>query len=433
MDSRSRVLKACGLAQTDRVPIDFGGSTVTGIHVSCVAGLRRYYGLDDGPVKVVDPGQMLGEVADDLKEAMGIDVEGIMRRTSRYGFPLDDWKPWRMYDGLEILVPGGFNPQVDENGDTLLYPQGDLTARPCARMPKDGYFFDAIIRQDPIDEENLDPRDNLEEFQPISEQELAHLELESKRARGTGRAVMAGFGGTSFGDIAHVPGVGLTNPKGVRDVTEWYVSIRTRPEYVHKVFAGQCEVALKNLEVIAGRVGDNIDVVNVCGTDFGTQSSSFCSVETFRKLWMPYYKRINDWIHQNTRWKTFKHSCGAVAKFIDSFIECGFDILNPIQCSAVGMEPEGLKSAFGSRIAFWGGGVDTQQVLPFGTPAQVREQVLRRCEVFATGGGYVFNSVHNIQAGTPVENIAAMIDAVHEFNGDKRRCCSGTPASRSQV
>jgi len=417
MDRQTRVLTALAHAEPDRVPIDFGGTTVTGIHVSCVAALRRYYGLEAGPVKVIDPGQMLGEIGDDLKRVMGIDVEGIIRRTTRYGFPLDDWKPWRMFDGLEVLVPGGFNPQTADNGDLLIYPQGDLTARPSARMPRGGHFFDAIIRQEPIDDASLNPEDNLEEFTPISESELACLESEAKRARATGRAVVAGFGGTSLGDIAHVPAVGLKNPKGIRDVTEWYISIRTRRDYVHKVFTGQCEIALRNLAEIAARVGDNVDIVNVCGTDFGTQSSSFCSRETFRELWMPYYRRINDWIHQNTPWKTFKHSCGAVARFIDSFIDAGFDILNPVQCSAVGMDPDQLKRSFGSRIAFWGGGVDTQHVLPFGTPAQVGEQVLSRCEIFSRNGGYVFNSVHNIQAGTPVENIVAMIDAIHDFNG----------------
>jgi uroporphyrinogen-III decarboxylase len=227
--------------------------------------------------------------------------------------------------------------------------------------------------------------------------------------------VLAGFGGTAFGDISHIPGVGLRRPKGIRDVTEWYVSIRSRPDYIHQVFSGQCAIALGNLARIAARVGDFVDVVNVCGTDFGTQSSSFCSVATFRELWMPYYRQINDWIHGNTRWKTFKHSCGAVEKFIDSFIESGFDILNPVQCSASGMDPQHLKSRYGERIIFWGGGVDTQKVLPFGTPTQVREQVLRRCEVFARNGGFVFSAVHNVQAGTPVENIVAMIDAAREF------------------
>jgi len=414
MNSKERVLAALNHEEPDQVPIDFGGSTVTGMHVSCVAALRRHYGLEAAPVKVIDPGQMLGEIGEDLKRIIGVDIEGIIRRTTRYGFRLEGWKSFRMYDGLEVLVPRDFNTTVDKNGDTLLYPQGDLSARPSARMPRGGYFFDAIVRQEPIDEDRLDPGDNLEEFVPITNEELDFLESEARRARDTGRAVMASFGGTAFGDISHVPGAGLKHPRGIRDVTEWYVSIRTRREYIHRVFAGQCEIALRNLERISPRTRDTVDVVNVCGTDFGTQNSAFCSVETFRELWMPYYKEINGWVHRNTGWKTFKHSCGAVAKFIDAFLEAGFDILNPVQCSAAGMDPEHLKQTWGKRIVFWGGGIDTQQVLPFGTPAQVREQVLRRCEIFARGGGFVFNSVHNIQAGTPVENIVAMIDALHE-------------------
>lgn len=415
--SRERVIAALCHRQPDRVPVDFGSTTVSGIHISCVAALRDYYGLEKHPVKATDPGQMLGEVEEDLKRVLGIDVDGVLTRSSRFGFPLEDWKPWRMFDGLEILVPGGFNTTVDENGDTLMYPQGDLAAPPSARMPKGGYFFDAIIRQSPIDDGRLDPRENLEEYVPISEKDLSHLEGEAKRAAATGRGVIAGFGGTSFGDIGHIPGVSLKHPKGIRDITEWYISTRTRREYIHRVFAGQCDIALGNLAAIARRVGDMVHAVVICGTDFGTQNSSFCSVETFRELWMPYYLQVNRWIRRNTRWKTLKHTCGAVEKFLPSLIEAGFDILNPVQCSAVGMEPEHLKRTYGDRLVFWGGGVDTQHVLPFAKPADVREQVLRRCEVFAKSGGFVFNAVHNIQAGAPVKNIVAMIDAVREFNG----------------
>lgn len=417
MTGKERVASALAHKPPDRVPIDFGGTFVTGIHVSCVAALRDYYELERNPVKAIDPGQMLGEIEEDLKRAMGIDVEGFWRRMTRFGFPNENWKSWRMHHGLEILVPGEFNVTTDENGDTLMYPQGDITASPSARMPKGGHFFDAIIRQEVIEEDRLDPQDNLEEYGPISEQELSHLEREAKRAAATRRAVVASFGGTAFGDIAHIPGVSLKKPKGIRDVTEWYISTRARRDYVHKVFAGQCKIALANLEKIAHRVDGLVDVVMICGTDFGTQTSSFCSVETFRELWMPYYKQVNEWIHGNTSWKTFKHSCGAVEKFLPSFIESGFDIFNPVQCSAAGMNPEHLKQTYGDRLVFWGGGVDTQHVLPFGTPDEVREQVLRRCEVFSEQGGYVFNPVHNVQAGTPVENIVAMINAVAEFNG----------------
>ena len=422
--SRDRVLAAVVHREPDRVPVDFGSANVTGMHVSAVAALRRHYGLGSDPVKVIEPGQMLGEIGPDLKEILGIDTEGVHRRNTRYGFPADDWKAWRMYDGLEVLMPGGFHVTIDANGDTLLHPQGDTSAPPSARMPNGGYFFDNITRQEPIDEERLDPRDNLEEFGAISDGELAYLEARARAARATGRAVVASFGGTSLGDIAQVAGVALKHPKGIRDVTEWYVSTRTRRDYIHAVFAGQVEVALGNLEHIAARVGDNVDVVNICGTDFGTQTSSFCSVPTFRELWFPYYKRINDWVHAHTGWRTFKHCCGSAAKFIPSFIEAGFDILNPVQCSAANMEPERLKGEFGGRIVFWGGGVDTQQVLPFGTPAEVREQVLARCEIFAPGGGFVFNSVHNVQARTPVENIVAMFDAVREFHGGRPRQAS---------
>jgi len=368
---------------------------------------------------VIEPGQMLGEIDEELKAAIGIDTESVFRRMTRFGFPAEDWKPWRMPDGLEVLVPGGFHTTTDENGDILLYPQSDLSASPSARMPEGGYFFDSIIRQLPIDEDRLDPRDNLEEFGPISEEELTHLEKEVRRTAATGRAVVANFGGTSFGDIAHIPGVGLKKPRGIRDITEWYISLIARPDYVRAVFEGQSRIALMNLERIAARAGDLVDVINICGTDFGTQSSSFCSVDTFRDLWMPYYKQVNEWVHRNTGWKTFKHCCGAIEPFIESLIECGFDILNPVQCSAVGMDPEHLKRRYGERLVFWGGAVDTQSVLPFGTPAEAREQVLRRCEIFSRGGGFVFNTVHNVQARTPVENLVALIDAIREFNGKR--------------
>jgi uroporphyrinogen-III decarboxylase len=195
------------------------------------------------------------------------------------------------------------------------------------------------------------------------------------------------------------------------------MSTRTRRGYIHRVFERQCEIALENLARIHARVGDAVDGMYVCGTDFGTQTSAFCSVATFRELWFPYYKHVNDWVHTNTNWKCFKHSCGSVERFFESFIEAGFDIINPVQCSAAGMNPAELKRKYGSRLVFWGGGVDTQNTLPFGTPQEVREEVLRRCEIFAPGGGFVFNAIHNLQAGTPVANIVAMLDAVHEFNG----------------
>ncbi len=406
--------------EPDAIPVDFGGTAVTGMHVSCVAALRDHYGLDKRPVRIHEPYQMLGWIDEDLKEALGIDVEGAAPRKTMFGFPNERWKMWRTPWGLEVLVSEQFVTTMDENGDVLIYPEGDGTAPPSGRMPKSGYFFDTIIRQEPIDEDRLNPEDNLEEFGPVSDTDLAAIAGEASRARATGRAVIATFGGTAFGDIALVPAPFLKHPKGIRDVAEWYMSTATRREYIHSIFARQAEHALANLARIHEVAGDSVDAVFVCGTDFGTQTSAFCSVGTFRELYFPYYRQVNDWIHRHTSWRTFKHSCGSVERFVPSFIEAGFDILNPVQCSAANMEAGHLKSSFGDRLAFWGGGVDTQRTLPFGTPEQVRAEVLERCRIFSCRGGFVFNSIHNVQAQTPVRNIIAMIDAVHDFNGRTR-------------
>lgn len=417
MTSRERVVAALNHRQPDSVPMDFGGTAVTGMHVTCVAALRDHYGLEKRLVKVHEPYQMLGWIDDDLGDAIGIDVAGVIGPTTLFGFANTNWVPWRAPFGLEVLVSEHFKTTVDAKGDVFIYPQGDITAPPSGRMPEGGYFFDTIIRQGPIDEDKLDPQENLEEFGPVTEADLTHFEREVERASATGRAVIATFGGTALGDIALVPAPFLKHPKGIRDVEEWYVSTVARRDYVHQIFDRQCEIALANLAKIHARVGNAVDAVFICGTDFGTQTSAFCSRETFRELYMPYYKRVNGWIHKNTAWKTFKHSCGAVEQFLDLFIESGFDIFNPVQCSASGMDPVHLKRTYGEKLTFWGGGVDTQKVLPFGTPAQVREQVLSRCEIFSKNGGFVFDAIHNVQACTPVDNIVAMIDAVHEFNG----------------
>ena len=417
MTSKERVKLALNHSTPDRVPVDFGSTPVTGIHVSCVGQLREHYGLEKRPAKVCEPYQMLGEIEEDLLQAVEVDVIALEAPGTLFGFPNEDWKPFRAPWGQELLVPGGFVTTTDTNGDLLLYPQGDATVPPCARMPVGGFFFDSIMRQEPVDEAKLNPQDNLEEFQPVSDEILEHYRKEAARLASSPYAVAGGVPGTAFGDIALVPAPFLKHPKGIRDVAEWYISTAIRQDYVHAVFDGQCDVAIENLAKVHAVVGDVMDVVFICGTDFGTQQSSFCSRDTYESLYAPYYKRINQWVHDNTNWKTFKHSCGAVFNFMGNFIDSGFDILNPMQFSAAGMDPQKLKEQYGDQIVFWGGGVDTQKTLPFGTPEEVREQVLKRCEVLSVNGGFIFNSIHNVQARTPVENIVAMIDAVKEFNG----------------
>ncbi len=414
-NSRENLQLTLNHQQPDRMVVDFGASPVTGIHVLLVERLRVHFGLEKKAVKVCEPYQMLGEVEDDLQEAMGVDVIGVSPSSDMFGNPMKDWKEYRTPWGQVVLVPGSFTISVDENGDTLLYPQGDNSVPPSAKMPKAAYFFDAVNRQEPLDESKLNPEDNVEEFTAIGPDDLEYWKRVLPEAVQKGKGVLANFGGTGIGDIALVPGLNLKAPKGIRDVADWYMSTLMRPDYLHYIFEKQTDVALENLALIKDIAGDQVDVAYICGTDFGTQDSSFCSIETYEELYAPYYKKINNWIHENTPWKTFKHSCGAVEPFMESFIDSGFDIINPVQINAAGMDPVLLKQKYGERLTFWGGGVDTQKVLPFGTPEEVKAHVLRECEILAPGGGFVFNTVHNMQANVPLQNVLAMLEAIRQF------------------
>jgi hypothetical protein len=412
---RQRVLSALNFEPVDRVPVDLGGTACSGAHVSVIAKLRRALGLDKAgePVKVVEPYQMLGEVASDLRKALGIDVVNLPGPKNFFGFENSDWKPWRTFDDTNVLVPGKFNTEPQPNGDILQYPQGDKSVPASTRMPKGGFYFDSIIRQKPIVDAKLKPADNLEEFSLISEEDLKYYECQAKELyESTDLAIAAHLPGTAFGDIALVPAPWLKDPKGIRDIEEWYISTITRREYIKEVFAAQAEIATENLKAIYQAVGDRLHVVFLDGTDLAAQDTLFCGPDGYRELYLPFSKKINDWIHANTKWKSMKHCCGGCEPLIEGFIEAGFDILNPVQTSAKGMDPNHLADKYGDRIVFWGGGVDTQHTLPFGTPDEVRQQVKERLEIFGKTKGYVFNTIHNIQCNTPVENLLAMFRAL---------------------
>lgn len=414
-NSRESLQKTLNHEQPERMVVDFGAGPVTGIHVRLVEQLREHFGLEKRMVQVNEPYQMLGEVEEDLQEAMGVDVIGISPASDMFGNPMKDWKEWLTPWGQVVMVPGSFTVSVDGNGDTLMHPQGDKSAAPSAKMPKAAYFFDAVNRQEALDESKLNPEDNVEEFTPISDSDLDYWKRIIPKAAQKGKGVLANFGGTGIGDIALVPGLNLKAPKGIRDVADWYMSTLMRPDYLHYIFEKQTDVALENLAKIKDIAGDLVDVAYICGTDFGTQDSSFCDLDTFESLYAPYYRKINNWIHEHTSWKTFKHSCGAVEPFMESFIASGFDIINPVQINAAGMDPVLLKQKYGDRLTFWGGGIDTQKVLPFGTPEEVKSHVLKQCEILSPGGGFVFNTVHNIQANVPLQNVLAMLEAIRAF------------------
>ncbi len=419
MNSRERVFAAIHHQEPDRVPLDFGATGQTGISASVLYQLRKALHLPEHPIEISEMFQLLGKVEPDLMELLGVDVIGLNGRSNMFGVPNGPLKPFSMPDGTPALISGKNELDILEDGTTLIYPQGDRSVPPSGHMPPNGYFFDNIDRTDGFDEDSLAPAEDFRDsFSVISEDDALYFEKESKRLfEETEYAIIGNLGGAGLGDAAWIPGPNEKHPKGIRRMEDWLMAHLLYPDYIKEVFSMQTECVLKNLEIYRQAVGDRIQIVWLSGTDFGTQNAEFFSRDVFRELYKPFYQKINDWVHSHTEWKTFYHSCGSIVNFLDDFVEMGVDILNPVQLSAKGMDLDYLKTTYGNKLTFWGGGIDTQTTLPFGTPEEIRQQVLHRLSVLSQGGGYVFNTIHNVVGGTPVEHLIAMFNAYREFCG----------------
>ena len=417
MTSRERVEAALAHRQPDRTPRDFGSTGVTGISASFIHKLRRTLGLPEKPIPIFCPYQMLGEVDRELREYLKIDTIPMWPHGNLFGYENTPVKRFTMNDGTPMLVPEAFNTEYESDGRLFQYACGDRGYPPAGEMPKGGYYFDATVRVGPVgDDDTPDVACNLEEFAPLDDETLRIAERDARQLHeDTDYAVIGGGpGGTALGDIALVPGTMLRDPKGVRDIEDWYMSSIIRPDYVRELFDRQTDIAVENLKLYYQAVGDNISVIYMCGADFGNQRSQMLSVTVFRELYLPYYRKMTDWIHTHTKWKVFKHCCGAIEPLLPHIIEAGFDIINPVQISAAGMDSEVLKRKYGDKVTFWGGGVRTQSTLPFGTPDEVRDEVANQVRVLSPGGGFVFNTIHNVQTKVPVENFLAMIEALDQ-------------------
>lgn len=421
MTSRERVIAAINHRNPDRCPIDLGACSQTGMNASTLYRFRKALGLDSHRLKIVEPFQMLGEVEEDLLQTVHSDVVGLWNYHNMLGFANDDWKPFDMDDGTPTYMGGGFTYEKNEKGDTMVFACGDRNAPFALCMPNGGSFFDNVNHADQpfdmdLDEEDLRPLEDFAgDFAVCTDKEARYWEKESKRLyEGTDYAVIGILGGAGLGDFASVPGPSVKHPRGIRKIEDWLTAHILFPDYIREVFRLQTDVMLKNLQIYKEAVGDRIQVIWVSGTDFGTQQGLFTSKEQFRELYKPFYTEINSWIHANTSWKTFYHSCGCVNELLDDFADMGVDCLNPVQFSAMepkGMSPRRLKDRYGDRLTFWGGGVDTQKTLPFGTPDEVRKEVSERVKILNEGGGYIFSSIHNITAKVPPENLIAMYEA----------------------
>lgn len=418
MTSRERVRRAINHQVTDRVPIDLGTTPVTTIHARELVKLRKHLGLEDHLVRMTDPLLQTGELEQDVREALQIDTVPVWGIRNTIGTKNRNWKKWTLPTGETFLVSGDFAYTVDDNGAIYAYAEGDTNFPPSAKMPAGGLYFDPIIRQeDPDEKEEWDARKDFsglyrvwddEDFRAIEEQSIDLY-------NNTQGALVGWYDWGGLGDAFHVPGPWQKDPKGgIRNLPDLLMTLLEEPEYVREFFDMQSEIAIENLKRYKQAVGDRIDILELTATDFAQQNGLMLSTQTFREVFKPYYKRMNDWIHQNTNWKIFIHSCGAVTEIIPDFIEVGFDILNPIQVSARGMDAETLKSRFGKDIVFWGGGCNPQQTMPTATPEEVYAETRATAAILSRGGGYVGGNVHNVQPDVPVENLLAELQALKD-------------------
>lgn len=414
MTSRERVRAALNHKQPDRIPTDLGANCCTGIHAVEYPELRKALGLEPRVPKNLDAMMCLAYVDRDIQEALDVDFIGLDIKSNSWGVRNENWKTWHFPNGSEMLVSGDFACSYDEKGICYAYPQGDMSVPPSGYMPSSGFYFDLTDRQEDLDaktEWNA-REDYKEDFTLLSDQDLRELEDSATYYyNNTDKSLFGSYWKAGLGDNLLFAAPWLKQVKGVRKLEDWYITLLTRTEYVDELFAMQTEYSIENMKLWYQAVGDKIDCMGITGTDFGGQNGLLISLDTYRELYKPYYKKICDWIHENTNWKVLMHTCGSVSKILPDIIETGFDVINPVQCSAKDMDAEMLKSKFGDKIVFWGGGCNPQDTLINGTPEECYNETKHNAEILGKGGGFIGCNVHNLQYGVPVQNYLAEMQA----------------------
>ena len=409
--SRKCVLDSLNHREPDRVPVDLSGYRSSGISAVTYPKLRAALGLEPRTVDVYDPVQQLAICHDDVLDRLGIDTVELGR-----AFCLEDkwWTDWTLPEGTPCRMPVWAQPERAGAEWVLRSPSGRI----IARMPEGSFHFDQVYWPFLDGEEDLS---RIEELYPehmwtgvgsppgpsISGPAELAAGARALRAK-SDRAILALFGGNL-----------LEMGQFYYRMDNFLMMLAGEPERAHRFLDALLEIHLRNLDRFLGAVGDSIDVI-VFGDDLGSQKGPQISPRMYREFFKPRHAVLWARAKQLADVKVMLHCCGGVRPLLPDLIEAGLDAINPVQISCGGMEAAGLKRDFGKDLTFWGGGCDTQSILPGGTPAQVREHVLHQCEVLAPGGGFVFQQVHNIMANVPVENIIAMYDAVHEYDTGRK-------------
>jgi uroporphyrinogen decarboxylase len=386
MNERERVLTTLNHREPDRVPFDLGSTQVTGIHTVAYRALRERLGLPAVTPTICDDVQGLALPDDDLLDRLGVDVRGIFPLNSHNDRSAERIRHVPKGDGEEVEA------FVDEWGITQHRPYPGGLYFSAVGHPLAGAITVEDVKKHPWPDTG-DPR------------RIAGLGDLSAAYRAQGRAVMI------KGVLAGI----FEMSQRVRGMAPLMMDMATDEALAGALLDKMLELKLNFWEMALPRLGDVVDVISEAD-DYGTQVSQLISPRMFRRLMKPrlavLFGRIKELAPDA---KLFFHSCGNVRPLLPDFIELGVDILNPVHVRAAGMDPVELKRDFGRDIVFWGGGVDTQDVLPHGTPAEVRDDVRRNIEALAPGGGFVFNTVHNIQADVPPKNIVAMWEALQDY------------------
>jgi len=408
MTSRERVAKAVNHQVPDRVPIDLGGMKASTIAVSAYDKVKGKLGINT-PTKVLDPRFMIAALENEVLQRLHADVVPLdLSCVLPMSRPDKEWIPRQLFDGTKVLFPPDTRIGEDAAGNWLLLnPDGSPTS---FQMPKGGYYFDDVSFNQG---DRIDPK----KFRPISDITDEHLELMRAYGgslyRNTDYAILGWGFGVCFLGLSLITDRTSNVTQALTD--EWMMMLMSEKETCHEMMDRSVEATIKCLKLANEAVGDCCFAWGVAADDSGTQRGEFIRPELWAEMLKPHYTKLCNWIHANTPWKVFLHSCGSIYNLIPHFIEAGIDILNPVQTSAANMDPARLKREFGDKLVFWGGGCDTQSVLGKATPGEIRQHVKERMQIFSPGGGYVFNQIHNIQANVPAENIIAMFDAAHEF------------------
>jgi len=403
MTSRERILSALNHREPDRVPIDFSGHRSSGIAAMAYPKLRKFLGLPPKPVRVYDIVQQLAIVDEDVLDRFGVDTVELGR-----GFALDDeaWSPWTLPDGTPCFVPA-WTPLEKDDGRWVIRSK---TGKVLAHMPEGVLYFEQTYYPF-LDGDDLKAiSSSLEESMwtavasPPGPVDSRVLSESAKRLREkTDRAIIGLFGGNLFeiGQFLY------RNDK-------FMMLLAAEPEHAHRFLDKLVEIHLANLEKFLGAVGEYIDII-LFGDDLGMQTGPLMSPQMYREFFKPCHKLLWNRAKQLADVKVMLHCCGGIRELMADLIEAGLDAVNPVQISCSGMDAGRLKADFGADITFWGGGCDTRDVLPNGTPQQVAENVKEQVKILRPGGGFVFQQVHNILANVPPANIVAMFDAVNEY------------------